>query len=90
MLLPNIYIANVAQKTFKSIGGTVVYDGTAIKKRIHIYHRGTGAYIAGTYSDSQGRWFIHGVDVLPLQIVAVAYDDTAKYNAQVVDFVSLI
>lgn len=73
------------------LAGRLTVNGAGSSKRVVVQKRGSLEYVASTHSNVDGTWEIRGMPVFPEKsLVAIAFDDTGTYNAEILDYLSQV
>lgn len=75
--------------TFGKLGGTVTVDGVGAARRVEVQDRLTRELFAATWSNLDGSWEVRQFPLgwTPAGYIAIFYDDTGTYNAEVADYI---
>ena len=83
--------ADLSPAPKRRLAGNCSVNGIGSSKRVVIQKRGTLEYVASTHSKADGTFEIRGMPVLPEKsLVAIAFDDTGTFNAEVLDSLSQV
>jgi hypothetical protein len=88
----DLYLGIARMTGRHKIAGTVTVDGQPAKRLVAAFDRRTMSLVAVTSSDPvTGAWEISGVgDIGDRNILAVAFDTTGNYNAEVADYITQV
>lgn len=79
----------IAEK--RRLAGRVTVNSVGSSKRVVVQKRDTLEYVASTHSKADGTWEICGMPVMSERsLMAIAFDDTGQYNAEVLDYLSQV
>lgn len=93
MMIGGLFLLQVSSPFLqkRKLAGRVTVNGAGSSKRVVVQKRGTLEYVASTHSKADGTWEIRGMPVLPEKsLVAIAFDDTGTFNAEVLDYLSQV
>lgn len=86
-----VQFATIITPEKSRLAGCVTVNSVGASKRVVIQKRGTLEYVASTHSKADGTWEIRGMPVLPEKsLVAIAFDDTGTFNAEILDNLSQV
>ena len=75
----------------RRLAGYINVNGIGAPKRVIIQKRDSFEYVVSTHSNADGTWEIRGMPVHPEKsLVAIAFDDTGTYNAEILDNLSQV
>lgn len=91
MIIQGMITASLARIAKSRLSGRVTVNGAGTSKRVVVQKRGTLEYVASTHSKADGSWELRGLPVFPEKsLVAIAFDDTGTYNAEILDNLSQV